>query len=117
MTPHQGSLLAPDPSLNGRGQSHRDAVDTEREAASRIAPVTGTRRVQLLRAYVEAGERGLTDFESARVTRMRRSGVCGRRSELIKQGLVRDSGTRRVDPVTDMRCVVYVATEAGRGAL
>lgn len=68
--------------------------ETSRQAA--IAQHWKLPRVQ--REYFEALQkhRGLTDHEAAAILHRPLSSMCGRRNELMKKGMVRDSG--RVKP-------------------
>jgi hypothetical protein len=106
-----------DPTANRAGKVHRIAADTERAAAEKILPKTGTQRARVLAAVVEAGLYGVTDAELETHLNLRRSSICGRRNELAEGGWVRDSGKRRVDRRTGMNGIVWILTAEGRERL
>jgi hypothetical protein len=86
----------PDPRREVMGRHHRDATDTELEAAARNLPRRGTQRARVLEALRELGERGATDYEMGQRLGIFRWVAGTRREELIKDGWpIRDSGERR----------------------
>lgn len=88
--------LTPEP--NRVGRYHRDGQDTERAAAIRVAPRTGTQRAKVLAFLQAAGPEGATDYELWHFAGIgARPHVPGtRREELIAEGWpIVDSGKRR----------------------
>jgi len=109
----QTQLFEPRVDENRPGLRHRDGPDTERDAAARIAPRSGTQRAVVYSVLAAAGAAGLTDWQIVNRTGFLRSAVCARRNELVRDGLVIDSGQRRVEP-TRSRAIVWVVTPRGR---
>jgi hypothetical protein len=90
--------VRPDPARPLVGRSHRGGPDTERTAASLVAPRSGTQRYAVLVELRLRGERGATDWELHREAGVgARPHVAGtRREELIADGWpIVDSGRRR----------------------
>lgn len=88
----------PSPDENTEGKSHalwRGAPDTERNAAALVAPRSGHARRKVLDALAVRHPNGLTDYEIANVTGLRLYTAAPRRTELVSQGWVMDSGRRR----------------------
>ena len=90
--------------------------DTSFEAARRQKPVAQKKREVALEAIRETGDWGLTDEELAKVTGMPRLTAAARRNELVRQGLVEDSGRHR-DSDQDCPCKVWVAVKKPQLAL
>ena len=65
---------------------------TSREAAESVAEVAGRLRRRVYAHIVECGEAGTTDDAAEVVLDMKHTTYTARRGELVKQGLVRDSG-------------------------
>lgn len=94
------------------GRYHADGPETERLAAHRVAPRTGTQRAKVLDALREYRD-GMTDYELWDVCKIgARPHVAGtRREELIADGWpIRDSGRRRVTD-TGNDAIVWVLAE------
>lgn len=89
------------------GPGHR-GVDTSLEAAQAIAPRVGTLQAKALAAIREAGDRGLTTVELARVLLADSSSIQPRTSELREKRLILDSGARRGNP-SGINAIVWVA--------
>lgn len=95
--------------------------DTSAEAARRIAPLTGAKRLEVLAAIVHSGHYGLTDEEGQELTGMNQNTYRPRRVELsegykdIVGGWVEDSGKRR-DTRSGVPAKVWVATNKGWSA-
>ena len=95
---------------------HRNAPDTEREAAEKIAPrVTGL-RLKVLSALAEKGEVGATGEVITNILGEWLYSVKPRITELSRYGLVEDSG-RRVMNSRKRNEIVWVITESGRNFL
>ena len=92
--------------LYGGLPPHRK-VDTSREAAVSMLPHVGREQGRLLE-YLKASSTGATDEQLSLGTGMSRQGVCGRRNELMKLGLVKFSGQYRI-ATTGRRVRVWVA--------
>ena len=98
----QAELFQPD-----IGRFHRNAPDTERKAAIAVYPRTGTQRRRVYDYLEQRGSRGATDWELAESLHISRTGVGARRNELMKEGLVKDSGLRRIGPY-GLKGIVWV---------
>ena len=95
---------------------HRNAPDTEREAAEKIAPrVTGL-RLKVLSALADKGEVGATGEVITNILGEWLYSVKPRITELSRYGLVEDSG-RRVMNSRKRNEIVWVITESGRNFL
>jgi hypothetical protein len=98
--PSQLTLEAarPDPARPIMGAYHRTGPDTERIAAARVMPRSGSQRAAVLERLRQAGPNGVTDNEMHFMYRIgARPHVPGsRRLELIADGWpITDSGRRR----------------------
>ncbi len=85
----------------------RDAPDTSRAAANRIAPKAGTKRWIVLDAILATPD-GLTDEQMQLSIPMSPNTQRPRRVELVEQGLIKDSGQRRHTSTGDA-AIVWVA--------
>lgn len=95
---------------------HRNAPDTEREAAEKIAPrVTGL-RLKVLSALRDEGETGATGEVITNILGEWIYSVKPRITELARYGLVEDSG-RRVMNSRKRNEIVWQITESGRNFL
>jgi len=106
-------------SINHEGMVEAPAQgDTSVEAARRIAPLSGGKRLEVLAAIVHAGHYGLTDEEGQEITGMNQNTYRPRRVELsegykdIEGGWVKDSQKRRPTSTGSM-AKVWVATNKG----
>src|SRR3990167_5325228 len=79
------------------GRTHALSVDTERAAARKVAPRTGTLRAKIVEALQQAPE-GLTAYELWDAIGGLQYSVFPRVPELVRAGLVVDSGERRATP-------------------
>jgi len=68
--------------------------DTSQEAAEAIADVTGTLRRRVYEHIVSCGEGGTTDDAAEAVLDMKHTTYTARRGELVKQGLIANSGQK-----------------------
>ena len=84
--------------------------ETSREAADRIAPVSGELRRRVYQYLRDQGANGATDQEIQKALQMRPSTECPRRLELQEQGLVVDSGKRRLTE-SGRKATVWVIAE------
>jgi len=92
-----------------------NTTPTSREAARRIKKRSPLQRQRVSRCILDAGSHGRTDEETGTELGMLLHSVSPRRGELVKLGLVRDSGRRR--PTSSGRpAIVWVATAAGAAA-
>jgi hypothetical protein len=87
----QPSLFDPEPDPPAQAHSQ-----PSREAARRIAPVSGELRLRVLAYLRECGETGATDEEIQTALQMGASTERPRRIELVEAGAVVDSGTTRL---------------------
>ena len=85
----------------------RDAPDTSRLAALRVAPKTGTKRRLVLDAITRSPD-GLTDEEMQRSIPMSANTQRPRRVELVEGGFIKDSGLRRRTSSSDLAIVWVV---------
>jgi hypothetical protein len=83
---------------------------TSRDAAKDIAADSHTLRQMVLAWLVKAGDEGATDIEMQHGLEMDPSTQRPRRVELVRAGLVEDSGKKRINPRSGKRCVVWRAT-------
>lgn len=108
-----GDTLAP---------AHQLAWDTEIEARRLQLPKAGTVKRQMLRAYIRAGEAGMTDHEMHRHLEWLHqrprafSGIMPARAPLVEADWL-TAGPRRIDPQTKAPNIAWRITEAGRAAL
>lgn len=106
----------PDPGDDRRGFAHgpaSNAPETERRAAARILPASGTARLAVLHEIALAGPDGRTDEELALNLEMRHYTAAPRRKELVDDGWARDSGERR-PTTTGSLAAVWVLTDEGK---
>lgn len=93
--------------------ARRNAPGTSRTAADRIGIAAKALRAKVLDYIVERGNAGATDDEGEAVLGIKSQTYTPRRGELVKLGLVIDSGARR--PTTSGRAaVVWVASASSR---
>lgn len=97
-----------DPEARGQvGLPYTVGSDTSREAAEGSLRTAEIVRRKVYRLLADAGERGMADFElEAALPMYAESGVRTRRDELVKDGLVEDSGLRRPN-VRQKPCAVW----------
>jgi hypothetical protein len=106
----------PSPDENRIGKFHGPAAgapSTEREAAIRVYPNSGTARRRVLDHIAAAGDAGATDEEISLALSMRLYTAAPRRNELLNDGWIRDSGRTR-QTTTGTRAVVWIMTASGR---
>ena len=99
----------PDPGRPFVGRFHHGGRDTERNAAVKAEPRSGTARAKVLAELRRRGEHGATDYElNEMLLPGRRSVSAGtRRAELIRDGWpIVDSGRRRTTD-TDTPAIVW----------
>lgn len=96
------------------GFHHSDPVDTELVSALALVKKSGDKKKRLLKALVDAGWYGLTDFDSVRVTGLQMSSINSCRNSLKRREWVMDSTRRRPSPVSGLPTIVWCATSAGR---
>jgi hypothetical protein len=94
----------------GKAQRPGDAAETQRLAALRVLPHTGTARRRVLEAIFMAAANGLTDEEIQDELHMNPSTQRPRRVELVEGGWVEDSGERRPTR-SGMDAVVWRGTD------
>ena len=108
-----------DPTLPASEEHHRTrrtATDTARDTAARISPATA-RAVHLeILTVIANSETGLADYEIAERLNRNPSTLRARRSELMHDNMVRDSGHRRRIPDTTRQTIVWAITDLGRSA-
>ncbi len=76
------------------GAPYTSNSDTSREAAESVAEVAGRLRRKVYEHIVASGDSGTTDDAAEVLLEMKHTTYTARRGELVKQGLVRDSGGR-----------------------
>ena len=89
----------------------RDAAETSRAAARSMVEPAGALRTALLKAFVKAGNDGLTDLEGESVTGVAGSSYRPRRIELQRLGLIELTNLRRRTP-SGRGAAVFRATTA-----
>jgi hypothetical protein len=90
----------------------RDAPDTSKEAASRVAPLYPDRMATVLAAIAATGAVGMTDHEIAAATGIVLQSVTGLRGGLASNGLIKLSGAKRPTP-SGFSARVWVLAEHG----
>lgn len=75
--------------------AHRKGPETSRTAAKRIAGHSADQRAKVFACVAEAGAEGRTADEVSELLEMRAQSVTPRIHELLKLGVLRDSGQRR----------------------
>ena len=90
---------------------HHKGSDTSREAARSVAEDAPTQRSEVYGYILARGQAGATDAEIERGLSMLRQSVCARRNELVRLGMIRDSGRRRTAPHTGRLCAVWVVVK------
>lgn len=83
-------------------------VETSCRAAEQLAPRLGRLQQMAATAIRDAGLDGLTADELAAVLKLDRWSIQPRTTELLRKGLIRDSGRRRAN-VTGRQAIVWVA--------
>ena len=96
------------------GLHHRDASETELAAALSVVETSGQQKVDLLKVLVDADWNGSTDWETHFKTGMLMSTICSRRNALVRRGWVKDSGRRRISPMSGLYITVWTSTITGR---
>jgi hypothetical protein len=96
--------------------AHRNApAGTSDVAAARIVPIAGKVRRRVYDAILARGPEGLTDAEGETALGLRSQSYTPRRNELVRLGLVADSGRRRRTP-SNRPAAVWIATGCEGGA-
>lgn len=101
---HNAKRVRPSPAVR------RNAPDTSREAARRIAGHAGTQRAEVFAFIVSRGVIGATDSEIAAGVGIPIQSVNPRRGELEDLGVIVLNGERRPSP-SGHPCRVWVALE------
>jgi len=102
-----------DAGANQLGASHEYGPETERAAAYRNMPKSGSQRLRVLECLYAAGLRGRTDQEMEEILGLKRPSPGSRRGELVQGGWVKDSGRRRATDLGNL-AVVWVLTAEAR---
>lgn len=87
-TPSNANMRPPYP--------HNAPKGTSEVAAKMIAARTPNQRARIYRAILESGAHGLTDDEGEIQLDIFSASYSARRGELVKLGLIRDTGNRRL---------------------
>lgn len=90
----------------------RSAPHTSRDAAKKAERRAPTMRIRVLRFLIGQGQSGATDEHGERALGIKSQSYIPRRRELVKQGIVRDSGERRKTE-SGRSAVVWVVSNAG----
>lgn len=105
-------LFDPRISSNTPGSARRDDPDTSKEAGESAESFTGRERLAVLAAFLDAGKDGLTHQEAeACLCEWMPSGVRTRCKELVRLGLIVDTGRTRLTR-SGRHAIVWVAKEA-----
>ena len=100
------------PDANTVGKYHAVPHPTEKAAAHKVAPRTGSQKRLILDAVAQA-EDGLIDEEIAVVPGVHDTAHRTRRNELVMGGWVEDSGRTRLTD-SDTPSIIWVLTQEGR---
>lgn len=92
------------------------APDTQRLAALKVYPKTGTARLRVLQCIAASADHGRTDEDGCFITRINPSTWRPRRGELVTGGWVEDSGERR-KTTSGEDAVVWVLTTRAKEML
>lgn len=103
-------ILLPDPTEDRIGKFHAAAGVTERAAAVKTYPRTGTQRGLILDA-IAASEDGLIDEELAAIPGITDTAHRTRRNELVVDGWIEDSGRVRLT-ASGTESIIWVLTAA-----
>ena len=95
-----------------RAPFRRSAPHTSRDAAAKAQRTSPTMRGRVLCFLIGQGQSGATDEEGGAALCMKPQSYTPRRRELVKRGLVRDSGERRATE-SGRSAVVWVVSNAG----
>lgn len=87
--------------------ARRTDPSTSHQAALRASVTAGTNRALALKVLREHTE-GLSDFALAEITGIPQTSIGVRRGELVKAGLVADSGRRGKSP-SGSACIIWAA--------
>jgi len=87
---------------------HTPGSDTSKEAAEAIADVTGALRRRVYEHIISRGSEGTTDDAAEETLEMKHTTYTARRGELVKQGLVANSGKKGLTR-SGRRAVLWVA--------
>lgn len=98
------------------GRAHSDGPGTETVAALANRAWSGSQRRRVLEAIAAAEQAGRTDFELERELNLNRPSPGNRRGELVRLGLVADTGERR-PTATGCPAVVWAVTPLGTSVL
>lgn len=105
-----------DPRENTEGRAHTDGHVTERAAATRVIPRTGTQRMLVLTAIETRDPNGITDEEISVWPGISDTAHRTRRKELVDGGWVMDSGrTGRTESGSDS--ILWILTPDAREEL
>ena len=91
-------------------------TETSRGAAVAIGPKLGHLQDLVLALFQARGRRGATNDEIARMSGLGIPTVCARRNELMKLGLIEDSGERR-KTASGRNAQVWVINQNKKGTL
>jgi hypothetical protein len=115
-TPHQDSfdLFSAPPARSTDPDTSRAAAVAIVEAEGVLRP--GTQCARLLAVFADAPDGGYADFEAAERAGLYRAHVCywHRVGDLVRAGLIDDTGERRRNPDTNKERRVAAITAAGR---
>jgi len=99
--PAQPALFTPGPAGSWRvtpaadPPARRNGPETSKAAARSMRCGAKTLRARVLRFFVEASRDGATDEQCQQALNLKPQTETARRNELVRDGLVRDSGRRR----------------------
>lgn len=95
--------------IDFKSPPHVRGSATSKAAAERIAPKAGTKRAKVLECLKKVGTLGLTDEQMQYWLKMPANTQRPRRVELVKAGLIKDSGRTRPTLGGDQAVVWVVA--------
>lgn len=112
------------PDANRLPAARRRGTDTEKAAARKVFPHSGSQRAKVLAELYAAGPSGLTDYELSKRIGILRTSAGKRRKELGEDGLVEPTSDRRTTDTTSTAIVwrlnargVEAAREIAREAI
>lgn len=98
--------------MNYPTENNHRGVDTSREAAETMAPLSSRLRA-IVHGILFEHPKGLTVDEVCKIAGMRRYSLQPRHTELLKMGMIRDTGERRFNE-SGARAIVWRATVLDR---
>lgn len=93
------------------GGNGKIVMDTQLEGYEKVLGDISQRQAEILKLARSSGEKGVTLFELCAFLGLPPNSVSGRITELTTAGKLADSGRRRKNPFSGVKCAVWVASE------